>query len=176
MGFDNKFKLIFNQLPYPVLVITNDREAVYVNPSYTEVLGYEKNDMYPMDDYLNMIYPDERYRSMINTYWDVYKKKRITFSDIYVQMAKDGSEKKLKVKFIPITEDYNMICYEDITIYIKTLDELNIAHSRYKTISDVTLEGVIITKQGIIVELNKAACSMFALSYKELIGKKETDL
>jgi diguanylate cyclase (GGDEF)-like protein/PAS domain S-box-containing protein len=52
----------------------------------------------------------------------------------------------------------------------KHKEELEISQSRFKHLSEVTMEGIVIHSEGKILEANMAACKMFGYELEEIIG------
>lgn len=52
---------------------------------------------------------------------------------------------------------------------------LNKSQERFKLLSDLTLEGVVLSENGIVMDCNYAICNMFGYSYENMLGKKIID-
>lgn len=163
-------------MPYPIMIVDNSMEPCYINHCYTKNFGFEIEDISGDNDYSDIVYPDDDYRQMINIYWEKYLETRNGFSDIFNQKDKDNMLHKVKVKLISINQNYTLFCFDDITEFNKILENFTITNSRYSTISEVSLEGVLIISHGKIIEANSAACNMFNMNYHDLIGIDEIAL
>lgn len=70
---------------------------------------------------------------------------------------------------------YRFVVIRDISEEINARKNIELNEKRYKLLSDVTDEIIMVHDNGYIVEVNKAACDFFDLSEKEFIGKHTFD-
>ena len=63
----------------------------------------------------------------------------------------------------------------DITNRKKMEEALTESQERFKRFSEVSIEGIVIHEDGIIVDMNRAGAEMLGYSQEELIGKKIID-
>jgi PAS domain S-box-containing protein len=71
---------------------------------------------------------------------------------------------------------YRYVVIRDITEENIARKNLEVSKKRYKLLSDITEEIVVVHDNGIIIEVNKAACDFFELSQDELVGKHTFDV
>jgi PAS domain S-box-containing protein len=71
---------------------------------------------------------------------------------------------------------YRFVVIRDISEEINALKKIELNEKRYKLLSDITSEIIIVHDNGYIVEVNRAACDFFDFSEKELIGKHTFDI
>ena len=64
----------------------------------------------------------------------------------------------------------------DITKRKHTEASLRESELRYRSLSDATLEGILLHRKGTVLEANRTFCDMFGYTYSELIGKNGYDL
>jgi len=64
---------------------------------------------------------------------------------------------------------------EQVNISEKYSEKLEDSERKYKTLTDAAFEGIVITSEGQIIEINQAALNISGYSKKEVIGKKVTD-
>ena len=60
-----RFQLVFDRLPIPIVISDNEDRNLYVNPKFTEILGYTVEDILDTDTWTNLAYPDPEYRDII---------------------------------------------------------------------------------------------------------------
>ena len=70
---------------------------------------------------------------------------------------------------------YRFVVIRDISEEINAGKKIELNEKRYKLLSDITDEIILVHDNGYIVEVNRAACDFFDLSEKELIGKHTFD-
>lgn len=64
----------------------------------------------------------------------------------------------------------------DITEVVVSEKRLKESEDRYRQLSEITFEGIIIHKSGVVLDVNKALCKMVGYDKEELIGKSIIDL
>ena len=71
---------------------------------------------------------------------------------------------------------YRYVVIRDISEEINALKKIELNEKRYKLLSDITDEIIMVHDGGYIVEVNRAACDFFDFSEKEFIGKHTFDI
>jgi len=64
----------------------------------------------------------------------------------------------------------------DVTEIVKTEQKLKESEDRYRQLSELTFEGIIIHENGIVIEANKAICDMVGYTKEELIDNNILEL
>jgi PAS domain S-box-containing protein len=71
---------------------------------------------------------------------------------------------------------YRFVVIRDISEEINARKKIELNEKRYKLLSDITDEIIMVHDGGYIVEVNRAACDFFDFSEKEFIGKHTFDI
>ena len=58
---DEALKII-NASPIPYALNDEHQNITYLNPAFTNIFGYDRNDIPTLDDWWPKAYPDENYR------------------------------------------------------------------------------------------------------------------
>lgn len=69
-----------------------------------------------------------------------------------------------------------LLQFQDISSLIRTEAELEGSRQRYRALADATFEAVFISRNGICIDANRTASTMFATPREELIGIFGTDV
>jgi len=113
-----RFQLLIQQAPFGLVLIRENGTFAYVNPKFTEILGYDLSDVPDGKAFFHKAYPDPQLRREAISAWvqdrqsyDIGEKRARTF-----EVAARGGETRL-IHFMPVrleTGDY-LVALEDIT-------------------------------------------------------------
>ncbi|WP_242492650.1 PAS domain S-box protein [Methanolobus psychrotolerans] len=148
------------------------RGFTYVSPAATKITGYSPQEHYEDPDLgFKLVHPDDRQllESMSKGDPD-----RTTATLRWIR--KDGEIIWSEQKNVFIyDENGNLIALEgiarDITDRKLMEDELARSEEKYRLLSDVTFEGIIIHENGVVVEVNEALTRIMGYTRDELLGK-----
>jgi hypothetical protein len=167
------FEKIVNTMIESFSIIDVDGNFIYVNTNAAinlsggkpdAVIGKNISNFMPSNQANNLI---EIYKKVISTKQTVHEKIMITLtgSDKWflntLQFIQWGSEKLPAVLSISL----------NITESMKTENELRLSEERNRLLSSVTMEGILIHKNGIAIDLNQSLAKMLNYEYKELLNK-----
>jgi len=62
LGGEERFRLLAEAAPFGLSVMQRDRTFQYLNPKFTEIFGYTREDVPDKDTWFSKAYPDETYR------------------------------------------------------------------------------------------------------------------
>ena len=71
---------------------------------------------------------------------------------------------------------WNRRLNKEIDIRLKVEDQLRESEYKYKSLSDASFEGIIISRKGVIIDANTAMTNMFGYRTEELIGMESIEL
>lgn len=85
-----------------------------------------------------------------------------------------------RVMTIPVYDDDSniingIVLSQDITELKRTEDALIDARERYKLLADLTFEGIVIHRDGVLLDANRAFLAMFGYEQDEVIGQQVID-
>ena len=115
---EQKFRILFENAPFGMIMISNNGTFNYINHKSREIFGYELEEIPNGKTWFRKVFPDANLRHKVISEWkedlEKYKigEKR---QRIYTAICKDGSSRI--INFIPVmlaTGDHLMAC-EDIT-------------------------------------------------------------
>jgi len=90
-------------------------------------------------------------------------------------ISKNGNEYQISDSAAPI-KDFNekiigvVLVFRDVTEEFRLNKEIVESKERYNRLSDLTYEGILIHKDGVVVDVNAALCKISGYSPEELIG------
>ena len=133
---DHLFKVIIQQLPYPVVIFSKTGEVHYVNPMFVELFGFEKKDISSSDDWWNKVYlgiDDKKERPV-----DICQWKEAGYSSSHepqCQVAcRDGSTKEVIVNFIDLADGFFCLIFNDVTESVQNQSELKESEERFRAL------------------------------------------
>ncbi len=171
-------KNIFNNMPSGMIIC----EAIYdknkqmvdckyltMNQVYADLTGLkEKNAI--GERVLKMLPGTEP--EWFSTFGTVVK----TGKPLQFEMYHDVTNKHYLVRSMRPKKDIFIATFDDITERVTAKQLLIESEARFKALSDSTFEAIFISENGICIEANKAALSMFGYTYNDLIGIFGTDV
>ena len=103
-------ELVWNT-PIPMKVYGNDHQLILVNARFTEVFGYEKEEISTIEDWWNLAIPNETARLQIKTEWqnlfDAGSVESTGHKPIETEViCKDGSKRVVNFSLVPLENKY----------------------------------------------------------------------
>ena len=165
-----KSSLVLEQVPESVFILDKDMNFGYVNPCFTQLLGYTKEDL--LDKNFNdVLYKDtspgshaeisqtlmdgEKWQGELLTY---PKTGNSYWTNTIASPYKAGSGK---------IEGYIFI-QQDISARKRLEISLRESENLYRTLIEKSINGVALMQDGKIIMLNQAFCDLFGYTAKEL--------
>lgn len=149
-------------------------EFVYCSPSCKQITGYENNAFIDNPELiLNIVHPDDitmvkKHREEEKTYQKIEK---IEFRIVDVS----GNEHWVEHVCQPIFDHSKYLgrraSNRDITSQKMMEMELKESESRFKKLSNLSFEGILIHNKGIAIDMNESFARMFGHKKKDIIGK-----
>ena len=171
------FKEMVNKTP--ILIAAFDSSMIeidFINPYFTDVLGYSKNDFVGNDYFWTMAFPNlasktielEQIWKSSNQTHDHSDGNFLVESDV---VCKDGTLKVISWGYF-ITQKNIVIYGQDITDQKKSEKLLSVTSAVYKTMGEAV---VIQDAENRILLVNEAFCRLINYSEAELIGQSFYD-
>lgn len=173
---EEKYSKIFEHNPQPMFLYERETlKFVDVNKAAINFYGYSRKQ-FLSNMSLYDIRPKEEIKNLEN-HLKLVRQNKINKSGkvrgYFKHKKKNGEEVIVEIFRNQITlggKEYNLALIVDVTDKLKTETEKELSEERFKKLSELTNEGIVIHKSGIILEVNQAFCNMFGYSYKEVIG------
>lgn len=161
-----------DQLPIGIYRTSLNGKILYANPTLAKMLEYTQEEIYKInaqDLFIKKEQREQEIESLLKT-----PDEKVT-QELYLK-TKNGKTIIVKDTVNIIRNRKGNIKYfdgvlEDITIKIEAKEALIESQARYKILTDLTIEGIIIHDNGIIVDSNTSAQKMIGYSGSYLKGK-----
>ena len=173
------FSHIIKFAPFPIVVIDDKDRVEYVNPGFTDLFGYTRNELSTLTDWFNTAYPDPEYRARVLSEWnadqDTIVKKTPRTKSFYVT-CKNGLMKHITFH-VTYTKKKIIIFFEDTTEQDNAETELKTINRRYKSIIENINDALFIHDfNGTILDVNDNTLKLTGYTLEELLGKNLQDL
>ena len=167
---NEKYRSLINGSSEGIFIHDNG-VIVEVSPRFCEILGRKEEDLIDKS-VTSLLISDEIPKNIQN-----WKENKLNFennrNDTYKVYHSSGKVLDIKLWSNEIDlegKQYRYIVIRDVTEEKEAQRKLEQSHSKYKRLSDITDEMIIVHDNGIIVEVNRAACELYNLTEAEMIG------
>ncbi|HET6172694.1 MAG TPA: PAS domain S-box protein [Gaiellales bacterium] len=177
------FRHLVEGLPLIVYIDAPDpvSPSLYVSPQTTGVLGYTPEDWASSPDFfVRILHPDDRERVVAETAHMIASGERLQSE--YRLLRRDGSVVWVRDEGVLVRDEAGEpMCMQgymlDITERRQREAALLESNARQRAMLDASLDGVITTDHdGVIVEFNPAAESIFGYARSDALGRRMADL
>ncbi len=176
---DNRLSRIFESSNIGLVLTTRDGNLKSFNPAFSEMLGYNEKELrnlnfkvftHPKDIDKEVSFLNDLLEGKISSY---LIEKRL--------LKKGGSVIWVKVNLSSYSEDKGkpeslIGIVENITKEKEAEKALAESEDRYRKLSDLSFEGIVIHKNGIVLDCNERFLVMFGYSREEIISKNHVEL
>lgn len=97
------FRQLIDSAPIPIMMVESDQETLALNRTFTELLGWDGDDMPTVTRYLEQVFPDPAYRKRMDDTWKrrlaEWRESGRPFRPVTAQFrCKDGNDVFLEVR------------------------------------------------------------------------------
>ena len=178
-GEDDLLRTFFDHAAIGLAICCQDGRLLNVNPALRTMLGFPKGSLGGLN--LENLMAWEHWRRLAALISEIrsghrthgritlecrHRSGRSIRSLIHLSMVIDQSTSR----------DRFLLQIQDISALIRTEAELEGSRQRYRALADATFESVFISKNGVCVDANKTASTMFKIPREKLIGIFGTDV
>ncbi len=168
---EERFRTIF-EMNTDLIGIANMETATFfkVNPTFTKTLGY-KEEEFLKKPFLEFIHPDDIDKTKEVIESELKKgKKVIRFVNRY--HCKEGGYRILEWKAYPVLRERILYAVaHDITRRTEDERRLKESEERFKNLSEVSFEGIVMHKNGIAIDCNQTLYNVTDYTKEEIINQ-----
>lgn len=164
---EEKYKTLYN-LTFEGIIIHDKGILIDANPAYVKIIGYTKKELIGQNMVSMSVLP-EYHKKVIDA-----MKNEVTAPYEVLAKTKDGVIIHTEVESRRIdfgNRSVRVTAIRDITARKKVEAQLKESEERYKMLSNLTFEGIILHDQGIVIDVNQSLVDIIGYSPQELIGK-----
>lgn len=169
-----KFQALSDNAPFGMVLISKDGQFKYVNSKFTQIFGYDLNDVPNGKTWFRKAYPDTNYRHNIISAWigDIEKFGSERVARTFTATCKDQQRKVVDLETIKLQNgDYLMTC-EDVTKQKQVEEELKISYKKLQDMIDFLPDATfVVDKDKKVIAWNRAIEKMTDVTKEEMLGK-----
>lgn len=170
-----KFEALAQSAPYGIALVSPNGKWLYINPKFTEITGYEIEDVPDGKTWFRKAFPDSVYRKQVIRSW-IENAGSTTLmektSHLFKVARKDGIERTFKITAVQIPQGDFLLTFEDITIQKEMEEALRKSEERYRTLVENLSEGVdIVDAEENFIFANPACERIFGVPPGGLKGR-----
>ena len=152
------FRLLIEDLSYPVAIVKRFGDIIYINPHYTKITGYTLEEIKNQDFYFEKLYPDPEYRKDVREKWDRLQTEPEKYIDKLYEFHINTKNKETKVLQFKIAILEN----EDIYVIMNDVTEHYELEEKRRQIEKI--EAISTVASGIAHDFNNILTSIESLS------------
>ena len=115
---EERFRTLVEKSPLGISLIADDGVYKYINPQFTNILGYTIEDIPTGNAWFKKSFPDKEYRQKVIRKW-IEDKKQINVGQarprVFTVTCKDGAQKKIHFRPVTMENRDQFVIYEDVT-------------------------------------------------------------
>lgn len=165
---ENRFRGMIEKSPVPIMLFNKERECLFVNPKFTNILGYTIEDIKNGREWWEKTCPTAEYRNIMFNAWERNFESKSSMNTSFVSKVFTKYSKELYIQYnFSDLEDLKLVVLNDITKLVET--EYNL-----QNYVDIVDKYVITSKtdlQGYITYASASFCKISGYTKEELIGK-----
>lgn len=114
-----RFRRLAETAPFGLTICDIEGSFHYINPKFTEIFGYTREDVPDKKTWFEKAYPDPVYRKQVVNTWTAdsseLQSKGGSYERVFEVTCKDGSRKTIQFRNVSLGEQRQSLTYEDIT-------------------------------------------------------------
>ncbi len=122
-----RFRILLQQAPFGMVLVDKTGKFTYANTRFTEIFGYDLNDIPDGRTWFRLVYPDPEYRKKVIGSWKDDLKLHGNLQHqprIFDVICKDGRKKVIHFLPVRLESGENLVSFEDITGRMALEDQL----------------------------------------------------
>ncbi|MBT3322390.1 MAG: PAS domain S-box protein [Anaerolineae bacterium] len=167
-----KLESIFRAAPTGIGLVT-DRKIQFANDRFSKMLGYTKKEL--IGQLSRIAYPSDAEFERVGKYKYEQIQEKGTGTIETVLEKKDGTLVNILLSSTPLDlDDLSqgvIFTALDITKRLQAEEKLQESEERFRQLSNLTFEGIMIHNKGVAIDVNDSFTRLFGYSKEGLIGK-----
>ncbi|MBU1344104.1 MAG: PAS domain S-box protein [Proteobacteria bacterium] len=171
---EEKFRILFHEAPYGIMISDEDNTILDVNETACRILGYAKEALIGVNA-AQIIHPDDLKGRPVITQQEIQKTGQVVSERRYKRS--DGTYIQVEVVLKAIEDSSrHFVFFKDISEYKLTKKALQESEIKYRTLFEKAGDAIFFMEAegenaGRIIDANFVAAQMHGYSVKEVLGK-----
>ncbi len=164
------FSSITELSPFPIAIIAQDGRYLFINPRFTEIFGYDLNDVSTGEEWFRMAFPDQDYRKSVIAAWigDLDHSQAGSMRPrIFSVTCKNGQKKEIFFRPVTLLDNKQFVVYEDISEQREAERTRHLLSSIIESTHDAVIGKDI---EGRVISWNPSAERIYGYAATEMIG------
>jgi len=173
---EERYRTLVERIPAVTYVdpVDDPDTSLYTSPQIAEMLGYSPEEWQTEKLWPKRIHPEDKQRILAAD--ERFEAGGEPFSEEYRLLAKNGSVVWVREDAVLVSDDKGEPLYFqgvilDITLQKEAEEALRESEERLHTLADSAFEGLVITDEGVILEVNRALIEMFGYEASDVVGR-----
>ena len=158
--------------PFGVLVHDEKGNILIFNSQLEKICGYLNEEIPDLRTWISKLYPDQEYQKLVVN----ERKKKIAKDRLRIRKAiitrKDGRKRICQFSSILSSSGIRTVFIKDIQTLHETEESLRESEERFRILSEASFEGILIHKDGVVLQANEQFFDMFGYKAENLLGKQ----
>ncbi len=172
-----KLSVVVEQSPVSIVITDINGAIQYVNSAFCKTTGYSLEEVIGKKN--RILRSGKTPAKVYENLWSTIKKGEVWKGEL-INEKKNGENYWERIRISPIKngegEVISFVAIKENISPQKTVElELRVSQERYKLLSDISLEGIIIHEKGVILDANHSVTELTGYQIHELIGKESVE-
>ncbi|MFH1136778.1 MAG: PAS domain S-box protein [Pseudomonadota bacterium] len=169
------FRFLVEEAPFGISLIDRNGVYRYLNPKFTEMLGYGPRDFSTGREWINLAYPDPGYRQEVARAWKAQMgrlRPGEASSRAFLTRCGDGTDKTIHYRPVMLKNGDFFIIYEDVTLNAQAGEALRRSEAQYRELVETANSIVLrLDPEGRITFINDHGLRLLGFEKGELNGR-----
>jgi diguanylate cyclase (GGDEF)-like protein/PAS domain S-box-containing protein len=172
---------IVDGAPFGVAFSDAAGRILYLNPGFTAMLGYTRDDLPDLDAWWQCAYPDPEFRTWVRREWNKFVAPGpgwTTLDRVFTVHARDGSTREIRFTVGAFPDGSATTLFDDVTTTHRLQAEIRASEERFRQIfehvASIAVQGY--AADGTVRYWNAASERLYGYAKDEAIGANLVDL
>ncbi|MDI6718704.1 MAG: PAS domain S-box protein [Methanomicrobiales archaeon] len=174
---EERFRAVADLSPFPIAIIDRDGTYLYINPRFTEVFGYTREDVPNGRAWFDRAFPDAGCRKEAISAWIADLASHgvgQTRPRQFAVRCRDGGTKTIVFRPVTLSDGRQYVTYEDITAIRTAEDELRQMVDTMQNIVDFLPDATfVIDSERRVIAWNRAMEDLTGVPRGEMLGRSD---
>jgi PAS domain S-box-containing protein len=175
-----RFHRLVEGIPFALALIGREGDFKYINPKFTELFGYDSNDIPAGKAWMRKAYPNREYRKEVISAWleDIRRAQPgETRPRVFTVTCKDETKKIVHFRTVQLNTGDDLMTCEDITERKQAEEALRISEERFRAVFESAQDGVSLKDRELrYAHVNPAMARLLGVSEYAMIGRTDEDI